>query len=203
MSSIVPPPIRHKICSKRSSPGLGNTTFCLRCAAFFITRRFCAAPVRKVNSISGLWRAVNRLPPPTEHPQQSRLNPLWQQVQTSQTLHFFLDGRESLSRGGDEQQTPELPDAWRQLLNRLRLAQDRNAGAGSLPIPVFEAQPPRRVRKPVAAQSQGVFVSRLPLRRPGVSTKDLLAGWRKILASGIYASASTEGRDGETRNLQL
>ena len=46
-------------------------------------------------------------------------------------------------------------------------------------------------------------MSRLPLRGPGVSTKDLLARWRKILASGIYASASTAGRDGETRNLQL
>src|SRR6266853_2144499 len=34
----------------------------------------------------------------------------------------------------------------------------------------------------VAVAPQGVFVSRLLLRRPGVSTKDLLAGWRKILA---------------------
>jgi hypothetical protein len=79
-----------------------------------------------------------------------------------------------------------------QLLNELRLDQDRNAGTQD----TRKRKGTSQGAQTVAARSpRSIQVSRLPFRRPGVSTKDLLAGWRKIFPHALdrdYARVPAE-----------
>lgn len=149
MSSIVPPPIRHKICSKRRSPGLGNTTFCLRCAAFFITRRFCAAPFARSTLFSDcdvLSESIAAAGRPSIPKNQGQFVPS-NQCKLPDIAQTWGISAVAERRGTHAKNCRVLDE---QVLNRLRLSEDRNVGTRILAKDSVSERhtPPRLVRKP-------------------------------------------------------